>query len=76
VATTATRHAGDICPDCEIIRLPGALCPLHAAAPEMAEAIAWLLPLASAYLRSAPSHPDHAKLETARALLARLEETR
>lgn len=28
-----------------------------------------ILPLAEAYLKSAPGHPDNAKLETARALL-------
>jgi hypothetical protein len=48
------------------------LCTLHEAAPEMAEALGWLLPMAEAYLQGAPSHPDHAKLETARALLARI----
>jgi hypothetical protein len=33
------RQAGDICPDCELIQLPGALCPLHAAAPELRDAL-------------------------------------
>ena len=32
-------------------------------------ALSDLLPLAESYLASAPSHPDNAKLETARALL-------
>jgi hypothetical protein len=38
---------------------------------ELRSALAALLPLAEAYLRSAPTHPDNAKLEDARALLAR-----
>lgn len=37
--TTTPTEAGDICPQCEIIRLPGALCPFHAAAPRMLEAL-------------------------------------
>lgn len=28
-------NAGDICPDCELIGLPGALCPKHAATDEL-----------------------------------------
>ena len=66
MTTTTTKR----CPGCQMEHQ--GLCRLHVEAPKMAEAIAWLLPLASAYLRSAPSHPDWAKLETARALLARL----
>lgn len=33
------------------------------------DALADLLPLAESYLKSAPEHPDNAKLETARGLL-------
>lgn len=34
------------------------------------EALEMILPLAEAYLSGAPSHPDNAKLETARAIIA------
>lgn len=30
--STTIREAGDICPDCETVGLPGALCPRHARA--------------------------------------------
>src|SRR5712672_3828917 len=30
------------------------------------EALEWVLPLAKEYLKNAPTHPDNAKLETAR----------
>jgi hypothetical protein len=39
---------------------------LIAAAPEMYEALEWLLPIAETYLRLAPNHPDNAKVESAR----------
>lgn len=32
-----------------------------------------ILPLAEAYLKAAPTHPDHAKLEDARAAIASAE---
>lgn len=35
----------------------------------LVEALAYILPLAEAYLRHAPTHPDNTKLETARAAL-------
>ena len=44
---------------------------LIAAAPEMYEALEWMLPMAEAYLKHAPSHPDNAKLETTRYVLAK-----
>lgn len=37
---------------------------------ELTDSLAMILPLAEAYLQSAPSHPDNAKLETARGALA------
>lgn len=37
---------------------------------QLSQAIRWLLPLAESYLKDAPSHPDHAKLESVRGLLA------
>lgn len=46
---------------------------LVSAAPELYESLAALLPLAEAYLSSAPSHPDNGKLEDARAALAKAE---
>lgn len=36
-------------------------------------AIAMILPLAEGYLKQAPTHPDNAKLETARGVLAAAE---
>jgi len=33
------NEAGDVCPDCALIGLPGAVCPFHAAAPELLEAL-------------------------------------
>ena len=38
---------------------------------DLISALGKLLPLAEAYLRSAPTHPDNAKLEDARAVLAK-----
>jgi hypothetical protein len=38
--------------------------------PTPLEALKLILPLAEAYLAQAPSHPDHAKLESARAAIA------
>lgn len=46
---------------------------LIAAAPEMYEALRWVLPLAESYLAKAPGHPDNAKLESARAAIAKAE---
>lgn len=43
------------------------------AAPELLAACKMLLPMAESYLRSAPSHPDNAKLEDARAAIAAAE---
>lgn len=44
---------------------------------DLVDCIRDLLPMAEAYLKSAPSHPDNAKLETARAILMwREEETK
>jgi hypothetical protein len=37
------------------------------------EALKMILPLAESYLKSAPSHPDNAKLETARAAIIQAE---
>lgn len=37
-----------------------------AVAPELLEALRDMLPLAEAYLRGAPTHPDNARLEDAR----------
>jgi hypothetical protein len=39
-------------------------------------ALAAVLPLAEKYLAQAPSHPDHAKLEDARAALRRVRDHR
>ena len=71
MATTATRHAGDICPDCEIIRLPGALCPLHAAAPAMAALLRRYVDAKRGVICE-----EGSVLDMARALLALLGETR
>ncbi len=38
---------------------------------DLISALGELLPLAEAYLRSAPTHPDNAKLEDARAVLTK-----
>lgn len=38
-------EAGDICPDCETIGVPGALCPRHAAADEVYEHARWVVRL-------------------------------
>jgi hypothetical protein len=46
---------------------------LLAAAPELLEALRDILPLAEAYLKSAPTHSDNAKLEDARAAIAKAE---
>lgn len=43
---------------------------LMASAPKLYDALLMVLPLAEEYLKSAPSHPDNAKLETARAALS------
>lgn len=44
---------------------------LIAAAPELLEALENLLPMAEKFLRNAPSHPDNAMLEDARAAIAK-----
>ena len=44
-------------------------CDLHKAAPDLLAALRYMLPLAEAYLSGAPSHPDNAKLEDARAAI-------
>ena len=49
-------------------------CPLHAQARAMLDTIRVLLPMAEAYLRHAPSHPDNATLEDARAILRAVTE--
>lgn len=38
---------------------------------ELLAALKDILPMAEAYLKSAPSHPDHSKLETARAAISK-----
>jgi hypothetical protein len=48
-------------------------CPMHLNAPAMLEALKEVLPLAEAYLKSAPGHPDNAKLEDARAAIRAAE---
>lgn len=42
---------------------------IRAHAPELLDALTAILPLAEAYLKSAPSHPDNAKIEDARAAI-------
>lgn len=52
---------------------------LMAASPTLmglVEALTEILPLAEEYLKSAPSHPDNAKLEDARAAIAKAEALR
>lgn len=44
-----------------------------AASPELFDALKDLLPLAEEFLRGAPSHPDNAKLESARAAILKAE---
>ncbi len=44
---------------------------LVAAAPELYDALVALLPLAEQYLWRAPSHPDNAKIEDARAAICK-----
>lgn len=47
---------------------------LLATAPELLQSVEWLLPLAEAYLKAAPTHPDNAKLESARAAVRKATE--
>jgi hypothetical protein len=42
--------------------------------PSLLEALEMVLPLAEAYLAEAPSHPDQAKLESARAAIVAAKE--
>lgn len=42
---------------------------------ELLSALSMVLPLAEAYLRKAPDHPDNAKLETARAAIAKAQQS-
>jgi hypothetical protein len=46
---------------------------LRDAAEDMLAALKLILPLAEEYLSSAPSHPDNAKLEDARAAIRKAE---
>ena len=64
---TALRDAGEPC-GCILA------CPTHKAAPTLLAALDTVLPMAAAYLKSAPSHPDNAKLEDARAAIRQARE--
>lgn len=49
---------------------------LFAAAPDLLGSLREILPLAEAYLKSAPGHPDNARLEDARAAIRKATEVK
>lgn len=81
IATTVPMWGGDEgAPRLRVVDLTAAMggnatadARLIAAAPDLLESLRLVLPLAERYLKSAPTHPDNAKLETARAALVKAE---
>ena len=72
-AAEAARPVLDVELPVAISRLYDEIDRLRASHTRLLEALQMVLPLAEAYLKGAPSHPDTAKLETARAAIEAAE---